>query len=399
MRKKCAYHDIYGHTTEECVMLGDQPKDLVCTGHLDKYLHHKKERGQSKSHDPRRRSRTPPRSQKERSQANEPPRGGEESSSAKKRSLWAIMAVNNVVRLCRPAPKILIISFYEFSFQGTNQNLHDPVIIYVIIGNFIIKKVIVDQGSSPDILFYSTFEKMQLTEASLTPCKEDPTIDVQYLVISISNPYHMILGRSFLNTLGAVVSTPHLAVKFSISETNIGVLHADQKEVQWCYNECLKPKATEQKNATISPQALSKDKTKQPAKNLDQVQDEITDFHLRARGIRLQKPTHFMQRLEPSLHRFGSPASVPIPGFCAHNDPKCTHSQARFSLSLRLYITPRMRFRLTLLDEFGLNPRVQSSAIAPLLLASMPFHNASHMVLPYAPQRAWSGAPSVVLSP
>ncbi|WOL05255.1 hypothetical protein Cni_G13982 [Canna indica] len=84
MSKKCAYHDIYGHTTEECVMLGDQLEDLVHIGHLDKYLHHRKERE-----------------------------------------------------------------------------------------NFIIKKVLVDQGSSTDILFYSTFEKIQLTEASFTPCKGD----------------------------------------------------------------------------------------------------------------------------------------------------------------------------------------------------------------------------------
>ncbi|WOL07652.1 hypothetical protein Cni_G16397 [Canna indica] len=39
--------------------------------------------------------------------------------------------------------------------------------------NFIVKKVLVDQDSSTDILFYTTFEKMQLTEASLIPYKGD----------------------------------------------------------------------------------------------------------------------------------------------------------------------------------------------------------------------------------
>ncbi|WOK98456.1 hypothetical protein Cni_G07168 [Canna indica] len=83
------------------------------------------------------------------------------------------MAIDNVTRLHRPTPKTPVISFYESNFQGTDQNLHNPVVISVIVGNFIVEKNLIDQGSSADILFYSTFEKMQLTEVSLTPCKGD----------------------------------------------------------------------------------------------------------------------------------------------------------------------------------------------------------------------------------
>ncbi|WOL01179.1 hypothetical protein Cni_G09893 [Canna indica] len=151
------------------------------------------------------------------------------------------------------------------------------------------KRFFVDQGSLTDILLYSTFEKMQLTKASLTLCKGDlvgfpgervnvrgaiwlrtmfdsqpkvKTIDVKYLVINIPNPYDMILGRSSLNTIGAVVSTPHLAVKFPISEIEVNVLHADQKEAQWCYKECLKPRMAEPRNELISPQAFPRVKDK-----------------------------------------------------------------------------------------------------------------------------------------
>ncbi|WOL20470.1 hypothetical protein Cni_G29275 [Canna indica] len=169
---------------------------------------------------------------KESSRANEPRgtidyitdrfAGGGESSSARKSSLRTIMAVNSGTDPCQPIPKTLIIVFYESNFRETDQNLHDPIIISVIAGNFIIKKVHVDQGSSADILFHSTFQKMQLTKASLTPSKGDlvgfsgemvdirgamwlrtafnskskvKIIDVQYLVINIPCPYHMILRR------------------------------------------------------------------------------------------------------------------------------------------------------------------------------------------------------------
>ena len=56
----------------------------------------------------------------------------------------------------------------------------------------------------------------------------------------------MILGRPSLNTSGAVVSTLYLALKFLISPTIIGVIHADQKEARHYYNESLRIKGKEQ---------------------------------------------------------------------------------------------------------------------------------------------------------
>ena len=56
------------------------------------------------------------------------------------------------------------------------------------------------------------------------------TIDIRYLVIDSRALCHMTLGRPSLNTLRAVVSTPYLALKFLISPTKVGVIHANQKE-------------------------------------------------------------------------------------------------------------------------------------------------------------------------
>ena len=41
------------------------------------------------------------------------------------------------------------------------------------------------------------------------------------------------------------MSTPHLALKFPILPTEVGVIHADQKEARRCYHESLKKKWTE----------------------------------------------------------------------------------------------------------------------------------------------------------
>ena len=45
-----------------------------------------------------------------------------------------------------------------------------------------------------------------------------------------------------MKTLGAIVLTPHLALKFPITATKVKVMHADQKEARQCYSESLRKK-------------------------------------------------------------------------------------------------------------------------------------------------------------
>ena len=131
------------------------------------------------------------------------------------------------------------------------------MVIFVVAGNYIIWKVVVNQGSLADILYASALPKMQIPESIFSPYHGDlvrffgelvnilgvielrttfrtklniRTIDVQYLVIDSRASYHMILGRPSLNTLGVVVSTLHLALKFPVSATKVRVIHVYQKE-------------------------------------------------------------------------------------------------------------------------------------------------------------------------
>ncbi|WOL07602.1 hypothetical protein Cni_G16346 [Canna indica] len=156
----------------------------------------------------------------------------------------------------------MVISFYDSDYQGIDKNLHDPVIISVFVAGFLVRKVLVDQGSSVDILFYPTLERMGTNESSLCSLHGELVsfsgdhVNVKgYLqiattlgsaprakMIDYASPYRMILCRPSLNNLGVVVSAPHLAIKFSISEIEVGVIHTDQREARACYNECLELK-------------------------------------------------------------------------------------------------------------------------------------------------------------
>jgi hypothetical protein len=64
-------------------------------------------------------------------------------------------------------------------------------------------------------------------------------IMVKFLIIDRVSAYNAIIGRTALNYLKAVTSTPHLSMKFP-TEEGVGVVKEDQKEARSCYNLSLK---------------------------------------------------------------------------------------------------------------------------------------------------------------
>ncbi|XP_072076834.1 uncharacterized protein [Arachis hypogaea] len=114
------------------------------------------------------------------------------------------------------------VTFTQADFNSTIQNLDDPVVITLQLGDLLVKKVLLDPGSSADVLFYSTFQKMKLSNNILqstggdlvslsgkrvpiigsvwlqTTLGEHPLskiCDIQYLVVDYFSPYNLIIGR------------------------------------------------------------------------------------------------------------------------------------------------------------------------------------------------------------
>ena len=111
------------------------------------------------------------------------------------------MSIDSAEKRSRRIPHHPTISFIKEDFEGINKKLNDPMVISIVTANFLVKKFLVDQGSSVDLLY----------------C----------LVVDCRTPYNAFLGCPSLNNLGAVVSTPHLAIKFPVSDTGVGIVHAD----------------------------------------------------------------------------------------------------------------------------------------------------------------------------
>ena len=191
MTKYCRYHRNHGHTTEDCKALQDKIEELVRAGHFRRFV--RREDYSSRSHHPPRPDhRRPPRdschdkhphqpanhdpqpARTDVTLADPPLRGtintifggfasGGSTSSARKRHLHHIQSINHITHYhhrCRMPP----ITFTDDNFHGLDHQQDDPMVITVEIENYAVKKVLVDQGSSVDILYWATYQKLQLPD-------------------------------------------------------------------------------------------------------------------------------------------------------------------------------------------------------------------------------------------
>ena len=130
-------------------------------------------------------------------------------------------------------------------------------------------RVLVDQGSLADVMFWSTFNKLRLSPDLLGPytgClygfadnqvevrgylelrttftdgEASRTESIRYLVVNASFAYNILLGRPALNRLNAVASTRHMKMKLPDLSGKVIVIKSDQEEARKCYENNLKTK-------------------------------------------------------------------------------------------------------------------------------------------------------------
>ncbi|XP_020235170.1 uncharacterized protein LOC109815012 [Cajanus cajan] len=306
--KSCRYHRNRGHSTEECAALRDKIEDLIKQGQLHNFVDRSGSSRPRSAYQPRHQERHQDRHRHDNSERTRRDRSrsrdrkddpsaahrrvintiaggfaeGGSTSSAQKRHLRAIRSVHAVDR--QPSRRLPTITFTDADFQGIDPVQDDPMVISVEIHNCIVKKTLVDQGSSADILYWNTFRQLGISETELIPyddplvgfsgervstkgyiklftrfCfdeQESREIQVKYIVVHANTSYNILLGRPSLNMLGEILT-----------------IHADQKAARECYFASLR----------ISPVEERRQKSKRVHAITPSTSDESVDWDLNPR--------------------------------------------------------------------------------------------------------------------
>jgi len=260
----CEFHEAFGHHINNCLALGHQLDELLKNGFLKDYLAGS--------------ATVAALAVPEEDQAHEMPihgevhtisggfSGGGPTASQRKRY---VRSMNLVVGEGSDDPWETDLVFTKDDLRDVVPHDNDPVVISVVTAGRKVHRVLVDQGSFADVMFWSTFNKLQLSPDLLRPYTgclygfvgdqvevrgylelrttftdgtTSRTESIRYLVVNANSTYNIMLGRPALNRLRAVASTRHMKMKLPDLSGKVIVIKSDQEEARKCYENSLKTK-------------------------------------------------------------------------------------------------------------------------------------------------------------
>ena len=266
--KYCEFHKDHGHRTDDCIQLKKEIEYLIRRGHLSRYV---ASEGRERVQPPSPRQPTPVQHQPPFGEIHVIPggfAGGGESSSSRKAHLRSIRSGETLaVQLVSKLPRLdTTITFSDFDMEGCQHPHDDLLVIKAIVANKTIHRVLVDNGSSVNIIFASVFDKMGIGREKLEPgnaCLRgfsgervlplgsvqlvlilgDPpcqaTTTVRFLIVDASSAYNMLLGRPSLNGIRVVPSAYHMVIKFPTAN-GVGTVRGNQRIAMECYSASMK---------------------------------------------------------------------------------------------------------------------------------------------------------------
>ena len=161
------------------------------------------------------------------------------------------------------------INFLDSDMEGCQHPRDDPLVIRVVVANKTVHRVLVDNGSSADIIFGSAFDKMGIEREKLEPVNAhlwgfsgervlplgsiqlmltlgDPscqaTTTVRFLIVDAPSAYNILLSRPSFNAIRAIPSAYHMIIKFPTAN-GVGMVRGDQRVTRECYSASMKQKA------------------------------------------------------------------------------------------------------------------------------------------------------------
>lgn len=148
------------------------------------------------------------------------------------------------------------ITFSETDLKGTSQPHDDALVVASRIEGFLVKRVMVDQGSGVEIVYLDLYKGLGLKPEDLsrydTPLvgfdmkvvtlkgqikllmvTRGKEMEVNFIVVNAYSPYKAILGCPWIHAMVMVPSTLHQKIKFP-TEDEIAIIRADQNVARQC---------------------------------------------------------------------------------------------------------------------------------------------------------------------
>ena len=253
---------------------------------------------------------------------------GGESSSARKAHLCSIRSAEVVeVQAVSKLPWLdTSITFSDSDLEGCQHPHDDPLVIRAVVANKTNHQVLVDNGSSADIIFTSALDKMGIGRERLEPVSThlrgfsgekvlplgaiqlvltlgDPpcqaTTTARFLIVDAPFAYNMLLGRPSLNAIKAIPSAYHMMIKFP-TISGVGMVRGDQRVARECYSASMKQKAVDNiylDKLDMRDEVLTRP---EPSEELEPVSLDNDLEHLAYIGSKLAKDlkiplTHFLR--------------------------------------------------------------------------------------------------------
>ena len=163
------------------------------------------------------------------------------------------------------------ITLSDSDLEGCQHPHDDPLVVHSVVANKTVHRVLVDNGSSADIIYASAFDKMGIGRERLEPIithlrgfsgekvlplgsiqlvltlEEPPcqaTMTTRFLIVDAPSAYNMLLGRPSLNAIKAIPSAYHMMIKFP-TVSGVGMVRGDQRVARECYSASMKQKAVD----------------------------------------------------------------------------------------------------------------------------------------------------------
>ena len=284
--KYCEFHRDYGHRTDNFIQLKREIEYLIQRGYLRHFISpgnqaQNQARSQAQNQNQAPTQQPPPWQTTTQHQQplgeihviSEGFAGGGESSSARKAHLRSIRSAEmGEIQAVSKLPRLdNTITFSDSDLEGCQHPHDDPLVVRAIVANITVHQVLIDNGSSADIIFASAFDKMGIGRENIEPVNthlrgfsgervlplgsiqlvltlgEPPyqaTTTARFLIVDAPSACNMLLGRPSLNAIKAIPSAYHMIIKF-LTIHGVGMVRGDQRVAKECYTASMKQRAVD----------------------------------------------------------------------------------------------------------------------------------------------------------